>query len=223
MLELAFGERQNLGRILARTTMPVRHGGGGRRACAAPRYAVRLLQRVHGISEIIAPRYPEHGDLLCRSRTEGSHQASHRADFSRPIFGSRRAKRMETLRHYFHRFDTVLAVLIVLAAVWFIRDRWRNRIRAPHLRLPIADCRLTIEKVVCQPLPCLSARHGGAIGNRKSAMRSLSGRFRQIGSRGRWSSVVMARDMSFDDVLNQHVELLVRAFLSARDLPHFRS
>ncbi len=34
------------------------------------------------------------------------------------------------LRKYFHRFDAVLAVLIVLAAAWFVRDRWKNRLLA---------------------------------------------------------------------------------------------
>ena len=43
--------------------------------------------------------------------------------------GVKLGERWEILRHYFRRFDTVLAVLIVLAAVWFVRDRWRNRVR----------------------------------------------------------------------------------------------
>jgi len=33
------------------------------------------------------------------------------------------------LRDYFHRFDTVIGILIVLSAAWFIRSRWRNRLR----------------------------------------------------------------------------------------------
>jgi cbb3-type cytochrome oxidase subunit 3 len=39
-------------------------------------------------------------------------------------------QRWETLRAYFHRFDTILAVLILIAALWFVHDRWKNRIRA---------------------------------------------------------------------------------------------
>ncbi|MGD0922436.1 MAG: DedA family protein [Terriglobia bacterium] len=31
---------------------------------------------------------------------------------------------------YFHRFDTVIGILIVLGAVWFIHNRWKNRLRA---------------------------------------------------------------------------------------------
>jgi membrane protein DedA with SNARE-associated domain len=34
------------------------------------------------------------------------------------------------LRRYFHEFDAVIGVVIVIGAVWFIRDRWRNRVRA---------------------------------------------------------------------------------------------
>jgi heme A synthase len=34
-----------------------------------------------------------------------------------------------TLREYFHRFDAVLGVLIVLGVAWFIHNRWKNRLR----------------------------------------------------------------------------------------------
>ena len=44
--------------------------------------------------------------------------------------GVKLGERWETLRSYFHRFDTVLAVLIVIAVVWFVYDRWKNRMRA---------------------------------------------------------------------------------------------
>lgn len=33
------------------------------------------------------------------------------------------------LRYYFHRFDTVIGILIVLGVVWFIHNRWKNRLR----------------------------------------------------------------------------------------------
>ena len=35
-----------------------------------------------------------------------------------------------SLRDYFHKFDTLIGIVIVAAAVWFIRDRWKNRLRA---------------------------------------------------------------------------------------------
>ena len=44
--------------------------------------------------------------------------------------GVKLGERWMTLRDYFHRFDTVIAVLIVLGAVWFLHDRWKNRLRA---------------------------------------------------------------------------------------------
>jgi hypothetical protein len=37
--------------------------------------------------------------------------------------------RWTILRQYFHRFDTVILILIVIAAAWFVRSRWRNRLR----------------------------------------------------------------------------------------------
>jgi membrane protein DedA with SNARE-associated domain len=43
--------------------------------------------------------------------------------------GLKLGERWTTLREYFHRFDTALAILIVLGAVWFIRSRWKNRVR----------------------------------------------------------------------------------------------
>lgn len=35
-----------------------------------------------------------------------------------------------SLRDYFHKFDYLIGIGIVAGAVWFIRDRWRNRLRA---------------------------------------------------------------------------------------------
>jgi membrane protein DedA with SNARE-associated domain len=34
------------------------------------------------------------------------------------------------LRSYFHRFDTVIGILIVVGAAWFVHNRWKNRLRA---------------------------------------------------------------------------------------------
>jgi len=43
--------------------------------------------------------------------------------------GLKLGERWTTLRGYFHRFDTVIGILIVLGAVWFIHNRWTNRLR----------------------------------------------------------------------------------------------
>jgi membrane protein DedA with SNARE-associated domain len=50
--------------------------------------------------------------------------------FALAYAGVKLGERWETLRVYFHRFDTVLAALIVLAVVLFVRNRWKNRVRA---------------------------------------------------------------------------------------------
>ena len=44
--------------------------------------------------------------------------------------GMKLGERWVTLREYFHRFDAVLGVAIILFAVWFIHNRWKNRLRA---------------------------------------------------------------------------------------------
>jgi len=44
--------------------------------------------------------------------------------------GMKLGQRWMTLREYFHRFDAVLGVVIVIGAVWFIHHRWKNRLRA---------------------------------------------------------------------------------------------
>ena len=44
--------------------------------------------------------------------------------------GFKLGERWTTLREYFHRFDTAIGILIVLGAVWFIHNRWKNRLRA---------------------------------------------------------------------------------------------
>ncbi len=43
--------------------------------------------------------------------------------------GVKLGSRWTVLREYFHRFDTALGVLILVGLVWFIRDRWKNRLR----------------------------------------------------------------------------------------------
>jgi membrane protein DedA with SNARE-associated domain len=42
--------------------------------------------------------------------------------------GVKLGARWTILRQYFHRFDTVLGVLILVALVWFVRNRWNNRL-----------------------------------------------------------------------------------------------
>lgn len=44
--------------------------------------------------------------------------------------GLKLGEKWPTLRGYFHQFDTVIGIVIVVAAVWFIRNRWKNRVRA---------------------------------------------------------------------------------------------
>ena len=43
--------------------------------------------------------------------------------------GVKLRERWATLRVYFHRFDTLLVILLVLGVVWFVHDRWKNRVR----------------------------------------------------------------------------------------------
>ena len=42
--------------------------------------------------------------------------------------GLKLGERWTTLRLYFHRFDTAIGILIVIAAIWFIHNRWKNRL-----------------------------------------------------------------------------------------------
>jgi membrane protein DedA with SNARE-associated domain len=44
--------------------------------------------------------------------------------------GMKLGQRWITLREYFHRFDAVLGLVIVVFAIWFIHNRWKNRLRA---------------------------------------------------------------------------------------------
>ena len=43
--------------------------------------------------------------------------------------GLKLGERWTVLREYFHRCDAVLGVLILLGAAWFVRNRWKNRLR----------------------------------------------------------------------------------------------
>lgn len=42
--------------------------------------------------------------------------------------GLKLGPRWTILREYFHRFDLVIGILIVVAFVWFVHNRWKNRI-----------------------------------------------------------------------------------------------
>lgn len=44
--------------------------------------------------------------------------------------GMKLGERWETLGPYFHRFDTIFLIVLVAGAVWFIRNRWKNRLPA---------------------------------------------------------------------------------------------
>ncbi|MGE5325540.1 MAG: DedA family protein [Deltaproteobacteria bacterium] len=43
--------------------------------------------------------------------------------------GLRLGPRYVELREYFHRFDLVIGILLAIFAVWFIHNRWTNRLR----------------------------------------------------------------------------------------------
>lgn len=44
--------------------------------------------------------------------------------------GYKLGPRWPSLREYFHRFDLVIGVAIAAAVVWFIHNRWKNRLRS---------------------------------------------------------------------------------------------
>jgi membrane protein DedA with SNARE-associated domain len=50
--------------------------------------------------------------------------------FALALAGMIMGERWTVLREYFHRFDAVLGVVIVITAVWFVHNRWKNRLRA---------------------------------------------------------------------------------------------
>ncbi len=50
--------------------------------------------------------------------------------FALAYAGMKLGERWETLGPYFHRFDTVFVIVLAAGAVWFIRNRWKNRLPA---------------------------------------------------------------------------------------------
>jgi membrane protein DedA with SNARE-associated domain len=43
--------------------------------------------------------------------------------------GLKLGSRWTVLREYFHRFDTAIGLVILIGAVWFLRNRWKNRVQ----------------------------------------------------------------------------------------------
>jgi membrane protein DedA with SNARE-associated domain len=43
--------------------------------------------------------------------------------------GLKLGEKWPTLRDYFHQFDTAIGIVIVIGAVWFVHNRWKNRLR----------------------------------------------------------------------------------------------
>lgn len=50
--------------------------------------------------------------------------------FALAYAGMELGQRWETLGPYFHRFDAVFLIVLVAGGVWFIRNRWKNRLPA---------------------------------------------------------------------------------------------
>lgn len=50
--------------------------------------------------------------------------------FALAYAGMKLGERWDMLGPYFHHFDTVFLILIVVGAIWFIRNRWKNRLAA---------------------------------------------------------------------------------------------
>jgi membrane protein DedA with SNARE-associated domain len=50
--------------------------------------------------------------------------------FALAYAGMKLGQRWETLGPYFHRFDTVFLIVLVAGAVWFVHNRWKNRLPA---------------------------------------------------------------------------------------------
>ena len=47
--------------------------------------------------------------------------------------GLKLGERWMVLRGYFHRFDMLIGLVILLGGVWFIRVRWKNRLRTARV------------------------------------------------------------------------------------------
>jgi membrane protein DedA with SNARE-associated domain len=50
--------------------------------------------------------------------------------FGLAYLGMKAGEHWDYLREYFHKFDFVIAILMVAGAAWFIWSRWKNRIKA---------------------------------------------------------------------------------------------
>jgi len=49
--------------------------------------------------------------------------------FALAYAGLKLGEEWPSLRDYFHRFDTLIGIVIVIGAVWFMHNRWKNRVR----------------------------------------------------------------------------------------------
>ena len=50
--------------------------------------------------------------------------------FALAYAGMKLGERWKDLEPYFHRFDTVFVILLVIGVIWFVRNRWKNRLPA---------------------------------------------------------------------------------------------
>jgi membrane protein DedA with SNARE-associated domain len=50
--------------------------------------------------------------------------------FALAYLGMKAGEHWDYLRLYFHRFDAAIAALLLLAFAWFVRVRWKGRVRA---------------------------------------------------------------------------------------------
>lgn len=44
--------------------------------------------------------------------------------------GMKLGQRWDILEPYFHRFDTIFVIVVVVGVVWFVHNRWKNRLPA---------------------------------------------------------------------------------------------
>ncbi len=48
--------------------------------------------------------------------------------FMLAYLGMKAGEHWDYLRDYFHKFDAVIAIVIVVTALWFLHSRWKNRV-----------------------------------------------------------------------------------------------
>ena len=50
--------------------------------------------------------------------------------WSLAYLGYKLGRNWHILREYFHRFDAIIGVVLVAAIIWFVHNRWKNRLRS---------------------------------------------------------------------------------------------